>query len=72
MDSNQIIDALGGTGAVAELCNVQPPSVSQWRTSGIPSARLMFLKAVRPDVFAAPDEAVQEDDPGQHQQAEAA
>lgn len=51
MDSNKIIDALGGTGAVAELCHVTTGAVSQWRTSGIPQARLMFLKLARPDVF---------------------
>ncbi len=71
MDQNVIIDRLGGTAEVARLCQVKPPSVSQWRESGIPAARLMFLKAVRPDVFAAPSESA-EDDPGQHQQAEAA
>lgn len=53
MDSSQIIDALGGTAEVAKLCNVKPPSVSQWRESGIPQARLMFLRLARPDVFAS-------------------
>lgn len=51
MDANKIIDALGGTAEVARLCDVQPPSVSQWRTDGIPKARLMFLRLARPDVF---------------------
>jgi hypothetical protein len=51
MDVNKIIDALGGTNAVAELCNVTPQAVSQWRDDGIPPARLMFLKVIRPDVF---------------------
>lgn len=48
---DEIIDLLGGTTATAELCDVQPPSVSEWRKTGIPRARLMFLKAVRPDIF---------------------
>ena len=54
---NEIIDALGGTSATARLCNVKDPSVSEWRVSGIPPARLMFLKLARPDVFGgnAPD-----------------
>lgn len=52
MDSNQIIDALGGTAEVARLCDVKQPSVSQWRKEGIPAARLMYLRAVRPDVFS--------------------
>lgn len=55
MDANQIIDALGGTFAVANLCNVRPPSVSEWRRNGIPSARLQFLRLARPEVFSAPD-----------------
>lgn len=51
MDPNRIIDALGGTAEVARLCGVKPPSVTQWRTNGIPKARLMFLKLARPDAF---------------------
>lgn len=51
MDANEIIDALGGTSKVAELCEVTTGAVSQWRTDGIPHARLMFLKLARPDVF---------------------
>lgn len=53
--ANEIIDLLGGTTAVAELCQVKPPSVSEWRNSGIPRARLMYLEAIRPDVFAEVD-----------------
>ena len=55
MDSNQIIDDLGGTAEVARLCNVKPPSVSEWRIKGIPQARLMFLKLAKPEVFAEID-----------------
>jgi hypothetical protein len=51
MDANEIIDAIGGTGEVAKLCNVTTGAVSQWRTQGIPEARLMYLKLARPDVF---------------------
>ena len=51
MDSNQIIDRLGGTTKVAQLCEVTKASVSQWRNDGIPKARLMFLRLARPDVF---------------------
>ena len=49
--ANKVIDALGGTNAVAKLCNVKPPSVSGWREDGIPDARLMYLKVIRPHVF---------------------
>jgi hypothetical protein len=52
MDANQIIDALGGTNAVARLCECTPASVSGWRKDGIPKPRLMYLRAVRPDAFA--------------------
>lgn len=50
-NANQVIDALGGTVAVARLCDTSPSAVSQWRASGIPHARLMYLRVVRPDVF---------------------
>ena len=53
MDANQIIDALGGTNAVAELCKVTPQAVSQWRDDGIPRARMMYIEVVRPDIFGA-------------------
>lgn len=53
MNPNQIIDALGGTFRVAKLCDVRPPSVSDWRRYGIPRARMMFLRVVRPEVFEA-------------------
>lgn len=51
MDTNIIIDRLGGTSEVARLCGVKLPSVSEWRKQGIPKARLMYLKLLRPDVF---------------------
>lgn len=37
MTPSEIIDALGGTTRVAELCEVRPPSVSDWRKHGIPA-----------------------------------
>ncbi|VVN80791.1 helix-turn-helix domain-containing protein [Pseudomonas fluorescens] len=53
MNPNVIIDALGGTSRVAELCEVRPPSVSDWRKYGIPRARMMFLRIAKPEVFEA-------------------
>ena len=53
MNSSEIIDKLGGTAEVARICEVKQGSVSEWRTAGIPRARLMYLKVIRPDVFAA-------------------
>ena len=52
MDTQKIIELLGGNAKTAELCNVTPSAVSQWLTGGIPDARLMYLKLARPDVFA--------------------
>ena len=58
MDANKIIDAIGGTNAMAELCKVTPQAVSQWREDGIPEARLMYLKLARPDVFPPDSKAM--------------
>lgn len=59
MNPSVIIDALGGTFRVAELCEVRPPSVSDWKKYGIPRARMMFLRVARPEVFKALDEEAQ-------------
>jgi DNA-binding transcriptional regulator YdaS (Cro superfamily) len=48
---SRLIDLLGGTNAVARLCEVQPPSVSEWRYTGIPRARLKYLQLAKPEVF---------------------
>lgn len=61
MNADQIIAALGGATKVAELCECSPQAVSQWfgidpatgKHRVIPKARMLFLKAVRPDVFPA-------------------
>ncbi|PMC18323.1 hypothetical protein [Oligella urethralis] len=42
-DSN-LIDLLGGTAAVANIFNISMASVSAWRKSGIPKARMMYLE----------------------------
>lgn len=57
MDANTIIDCLGGTVEVARLCQVTKGAVSQWRTGGIPPARLMYLKVLNPDVFKQADDS---------------
>jgi len=46
---SDLIDSLGGTVKVADLCRVSSQAVSKWRREGIPEARLMFLQAVRPE-----------------------
>lgn len=51
-DPNRIIDGLGGTGAVAALCEIEPPSVSGWRRKQIPKGFYKFFLAIRPELFA--------------------
>jgi hypothetical protein len=53
LDPNTIIDRLGGTSETARICEVKPPSVSEWRHKGIPRTQLKFLRAARPEVFTA-------------------
>lgn len=48
----QVIDVLGGTAAVARLCEVSMPSVSGWKDAGIPRSRILYLRAVRGDQLA--------------------
>lgn len=50
-DANEIIDALGGTCAVARICDISAPSVSGWRSNGIPPARMQYFELLRPDLF---------------------
>ena len=40
-----MIDLLGGTSAVARMCNVAPAAVAQWKIRGIPHGHLVFLGA---------------------------
>ena len=45
MNTTEIIQTLGGTFAVAKLCRVSPPAVSQWRNNGLPGDKLVLLAA---------------------------
>lgn len=77
LDSAFVIDRLGGPSEVARLCECSPQAVSQWfgldpatqEPRQIPNSRLLFLKAVRADVFrqlattAGGDEATDTDTP---------
>lgn len=51
--ASTVIDELGGTKKVADLCEVTLAAVSQWRTAktGIPKDKLKILQLLRPDVF---------------------
>ena len=50
---SEIIESLGGTYAVARLCEIKPSSVSEWKVKGIPKARRQFLAVVNPELFKA-------------------
>lgn len=53
--ATKVIDALGGTFAVARIFDIKPPSVSDWKKDGIPRARVMYLKAAYRKVLAGID-----------------
>jgi DNA-binding transcriptional regulator YdaS (Cro superfamily) len=45
MTDSEIIDALGGTAAVARMVRTSGASVSEWRQRGIPTLRRLQLAA---------------------------
>jgi hypothetical protein len=51
----ELIEKLGGPAKVADLLQYSDESGTQrvwnWTKRGIPEARMMYLKVVRPDVF---------------------
>lgn len=47
-----VIDAIGGTNAVAKLCRIRPPSVTYWKEAGIPKGWEMFLREKFPHLSA--------------------
>jgi len=52
MDAKTIIDKMNGPSAAARFFECSPAAVSQWkRDNKIPKARLLHLKAARPDLF---------------------
>lgn len=53
--ATQIIEALGDTAAVARLFGISMASVSDWKKSGIPPARLMYLKVAHKKKLAGID-----------------
>jgi hypothetical protein len=52
-----IVDRLGGTGRLAELCDVSSQAVSQWKRFGIPTARRAYLRLLNPEAFGLPEAA---------------
>jgi hypothetical protein len=55
MDATKIIELLGGTTRVAEMCDVTPGAVSQWKNNGIPKPWLRFFESQHPEVFKVVD-----------------
>ena len=51
-DDSKIIDNLGGTTRTAEICEITPAAVSQWRTNGIPRAQRRYLRLKYPHAFS--------------------
>lgn len=51
INSKEIINALGGTSKVAKIFNITMPSVTGWKSKGIPLARLMYLEVKYPHLF---------------------
>lgn len=51
LTDSQIIDRLGGSVAVASICQIRSPSVSEWRRNGIPAARRQYLELLHPRAF---------------------
>jgi predicted transcriptional regulator len=52
MDQKGIINKMGGTSKVAEICGITTGAVSQWRKNGIPSYRMDFFRLLRPELFS--------------------
>lgn len=54
-----LIDRLGGTQAAAVFFQVTIGSTGKWRHTGLPRARMMYLRAMHPEFFTA-DQAAHE------------
>ena len=59
----QIIDALGGTAEVSRIFDLAMPSVSGWKESGIPKARMMFLEVAHASALEGIDLAAATSNP---------
>lgn len=53
--ATEIIDNLGGTAEVSRIFNLSMPSVSDWKKTGIPKARMMFLEVAHADALRGID-----------------
>lgn len=60
LEAKQVIDRLGGTSKVAALCDIKPPSVSDWKKHGIPKPWRKFLLTAHPEAFQSVEQPNQE------------
>lgn len=51
LEAKQVIAFLGGTSKVAVMCDIKPPSVSDWKKYGIPKPWRKFLLCMHPEAF---------------------
>jgi len=51
MNASELIDAIGGTSKVSEICGLTTGAVSQWRTKGIPRPWMKFFSKAYPKEF---------------------
>jgi hypothetical protein len=49
--TSNVIDALGGTNAVARICDIRSASVSGWRKLGMPRHWEAFFRLRNPEIF---------------------
>ena len=69
IDVELIVESLGGDVKAAEFFEITRQGVAKWRKEKrIPNARLLHLKAARPDLFVEPRSGTErrEDDRRQH------
>ena len=60
-EAEELISALGGDVQAAEFWEVTRQAVAKFRKQGrIPNARMLHLKAARPDLFAGQHSASRE------------
>jgi DNA-binding transcriptional regulator YdaS (Cro superfamily) len=45
MEAKTLFDILGGPTKIAKLCGISVAGASQWRNTGVPNDRLIFLAA---------------------------
>lgn len=54
---DKVVEALGGDVAAAQFFEITRQAIAKFRKQGrIPNARLLHLKAARPDLFEEPEQ----------------